>query len=196
LLVYEYFWTRHFENGISESQFDKLTGKEILWGNPTNKIVRIDFTPFDNNLSEMVIRNGVSALPSNLPVHSVEIPDGECYAFKRRITQGGDRMSCSICGIVFEHKKVGEDAVCPQCGTKNEWFCDKCQAFKDTQIRTSRGEVNCPDCITPHGLRIIENIQRVSFVDEQILFYGVHTDQFDFILYPDGSTEMKYHEKQ
>jgi len=184
-----YGWVRHFSDGTVEYQYNRDTAQELLWGNPSKPITKVGYVPFSNDLSQKLQSKGINAIASNLPPHFVTSEDqsDKIYAYRARSTSTGDRMKCSICGFTWSHTGKGF-AVCPQCGCKDDWYCDKCKDFKDNQVRNKRGEVNCPDCKTPQGLRRIKNIHRITFVDETIQHYGIRTSKFDLHVLNDGTT--------
>jgi hypothetical protein len=86
----------------------------------------------------------------------------ECgFEFHWDPEQNEDRI-CPECGEAVQI--TYRAATCPQCGAKDQWYCDVCQEFKPKQLHFKNNECRCPTCepIDKHGLIRHKRIQRMS----------------------------------
>jgi hypothetical protein len=193
--VLKYFWTRVLDDGVAcETQFDLETGEERGWTPPPPRpLSQVAWVPFSPELAEKVTSLGQPAVSLPIPPIVMDLdPRARSYRVEIRptmfwgATSGfradevigdqpifhrsaavhlSDYYLCSRCGTAFTWDGTGT-LECPECKTRNQWFCSRCKSLKLNPKFYPRGEVRCPDCEVegvPHGLLKINNLVLMSF---------------------------------
>lgn len=193
--VLKYYWMRVLADGeTGETQFDQDTGAERGWDPPPpTPLSRVHWVPFTPELAQKVAALGQPAVALPIPTITMELdPTARRWQVEtgrglfwgvgggfRGVEQIGeepilkrsaalhlsDYYLCSRCGSAFVWEGEG-NLECPDCKTRNQWFCSRCKAIKPNPKFYPRGEVRCPDCEEegiPHGLLKINHLVLMTY---------------------------------
>lgn len=162
--VLEYFWVKVLQDGKTViPQFDFETGKENYWSADDVPLSKVMLVPFTAEHAEKVLQNGVPALASTNPSVVFVVKPGESVVAGRdNIITYYDYYECEVCGWKFQHTDGSKFAECPQCHTRDEWYCPRCQEYKTHFRVTKKGQVQCLECDIPVGLDRIKHLHRKS----------------------------------
>lgn len=169
--VLKYFWTRVLDDRETcETQFDLDTGEERGWNPPPPRpLSQVAWVPFSPDLAAKVTDRGQPAVSLPIPPIVMDLDptedDGRPILNMSAAVHLSDYYLCSRCGTAFTWDGSGT-LECPECKTRNQWFCSRCKSLKLSPKFYPRGEVRCADCEEegiPHGLLKINNLVLMSF---------------------------------
>ena len=148
------FWVKvHRDDKTATPQFVLETGDEQAWGEHVQDLARVLLLPFNPELAGKVIQQGGLAVPSRLPVVEICANESEMIGVRRENDiETSSCYHCSKCKHIFQWMGDGP-LKCPKCGAVNEWYCTKCDEVKENPVFCDNGEVRCPDCAEPQGLK-------------------------------------------
>lgn len=169
------YWVRVLEDGVScETQFDIQTGEQRPWDPVPEKLTRVMWMPFDDELVKLLAERGEEALAiEGMPPIVVDLDPtqprvevttaspmfwGSAGSFKA-LRGVGERAICKLVGKIdltdyYHCVGCGQDMIwdgtgvleCPRCNARNEWWCSRCKEIKDNPIFMEKGEVRCQEC--------------------------------------------------
>jgi len=185
----EFFWTRYFDDGTYETQWDTETGEQNHWVPIDGKtVVRATLTPFSNEFAAFLQKKGEPVIPTNNQSYEYVFREGDDpVMFWTHDVEYGTYYECGVCGFSFMHTEHGKFATCPNCGAHDEWFCEACKEFKDAPTFKKGGQVECPDCSIPVGLVRIRNVFRKVRADVKTA-YKVKTTRYQYCIAGDNIT--------
>jgi len=147
-------------------------------------MIGLMFVPFTPEFAQLVREQGTFAIPSRLPVIDIPLNPSETVQVRRNndlVT--GSCYKCNNCKKIFDWQQVPPDPACPQCGTKNYWYCDEHgkiddPIFFDRQEAEGKTvtEVRCPLCPDPHGLMRSKDLEITERPLEFRTLYRVQVD--------------------
>ncbi|OPY54709.1 MAG: hypothetical protein A4E48_00288 [Methanosaeta sp. PtaU1.Bin060] len=149
-------------------QFDPFTGKSHECGEYLGPVAQVLFCPISPSLAEKIRKNGDQAEASELPMLSFDLPPGTVLDSREKFSRYGrlrqDRMRiCGFCNLEFESDR--NDACCPRCLAKIQWYCSKCDALKHNPLvflKLRRGDdmkiVRIPIALLDYVGQIVRNI--------------------------------------
>ncbi|MCX8207431.1 MAG: hypothetical protein N3G75_06325 [Methanothrix sp.] len=171
-VLYQY-WLK-IQSGKEIPQFDPETGKERGWledpGIP-EKVYLLPFSPYmaqkvqETEQTPVVADDGTSEI--GIPEWEIDPNGHEIKVFRRGYYTCFDYYVCP-CGTAFQWFGQGP-LQCPNCGTKNEWYCDVCDRTVDDPIFLKNGEVRCPVCEVNGAPRGLLKIERLMLVEDHDL---------------------------
>jgi len=168
------FWVKVLQDGKTAiPQFDLETGAPQPWGTPAQDLSRVLLLPFSSDLVDKVVKQGGLAVASTLPIVEVYADHGEQIRLMRENDiETNSSYRCTKCGHMFKWMG-GSPLECPQCGAVNEWYCSVCDEIKNDPVFFDNGEVRCPDCAEPQGLKRTEVLQFVQHPPKHTYIYKI-----------------------
>jgi len=158
----EYYWLKTLSDGVTViPQFDFVTGESTRWNANSDELLQVSLVPFTVDLAEKVIRKGTPAIATTNPTFIFRLKPGEtAEAGLTGDLTIFDYYKCDICGNEFKHVDGTKYAECPKCGTRDEWYCARCDQYKLEHRVTSKGQVQCLDCDIEMGLNRVVHLKR------------------------------------
>jgi len=133
-----FFWYREYQDGRIEQEFDLDTGQIRLWGSETpNDLKRVGWLPMTADLAQKIRAYGEIGIPTQAQSVLIDLkPREELSCFKDCTVLQGFRVTCKACGATYH--ALADPDICPRCGAKPAWRCEKCGQLQDTET--------CPNC--------------------------------------------------
>lgn len=175
--VLEYYWTKIFVNGSEIAQFDEFGNTHRWYDDDSKGLKAVVYKPFSPSLAAAVTTvSGIETLIApHQPITIVVKPTDEVVAKWDNGLTTSNPYHCDSCGYTWMTEAAYEFPTCPQCGTRDEFWCESCLNYIDPDrvIRKPTGQLECPDCDHPQGLiptyllkQIVVNRHFVEYVCE------------------------------
>ena len=172
--IYTYFWVAKLKDEKTiVPQFDLKSGVENKWKDVCiDQISKLSWYPFSDEFATLVGRaNNILVLATNNPLLSINVPDGATpVIFRRGYLSQYSYYHCTICGKEFYWN--GENALeCPNCASRNEWYCKICKRIIEDPLLFKNGEARCPECEKnkePNGLNRLKTLEYATGVNHEV----------------------------
>ncbi len=183
--IIEYQWIKIFKDSDGIEKFIpqfRLDGTQQFWSDTEDvKMTKLLITPISPELAANMQQHKIPGVSVPLPSWSFAVkPNDKVKAYWDNEIQLTSHYVCKTCGAQWQHTDSSKWAQCPECGQMDEWHCNRCGRIIENSLvkRNERGEVLCPHCEIPYGLRRTRYLERVQDVIENTDYVIEFQDRF------------------